>query len=306
MPGFRLSARYVFLTYPQADLEFDSLYDYLLQLDKVQSVYACQENHQDGNLHYHAIVQFTEKRNIRDERYFDFGGKHPNIEAVRNLKASNEYIGKDGIVRGNPIVNDRSGRAGAYARALQESRDSSSFMGAIEAADPIGYVNNYERIARFATIRYAVPEEWQPRYPRSSFRVPSALDDWVNTQLFNGPERPKTLVIVGEPNSGKTAWAMSLAPHNYWCKWLTGKRNANARYAIFDDFDEYRGNELKGFWGAQPIVGVKVSNGVSGHKQWKWGLASIFLYNSMPEFLTRNSYESKVSIVVNIGSNKLF
>lgn len=134
--------------------------------------------------------------------------------------------------------------------------------------------------------------------------VPPLIDEWVRTNLFNRPQRPKCLVIIGEPQWGKTKWAQSLGvPFNYWCKYLTARKTQDAQYAILDDFDDIKRTDFKGFWGCQEIIGVKTSNGVSGHRQWEWGIPTIWLMNQEPDYLKDcRSYEWKQSYIVHLDS----
>lgn len=310
MPGFRLSAKYIFLTFPQsAGIPHDVLHGRLVSTANVHTVYSCREDHDDEHAgeHHHALIRGENKFNIRNERHFDieYNGVtyHPSIEAVRNLEASNVYIGKDGRTLGLPIIGTKASKKNDYARILQESQDAASFMANVREADPVGYVHNLQRLEYFADTTFRKPVSYGSSYDRESFgNVPVACDRWVNEELFNGRERPKALVIIGEPGWGKTKWAQSLGvPFNYWMRYITGRRTMGARYAILDDFDEIKRSEFKGFWGSQEVIGVKVSNGVSGHKQWEWGIPSIWLFNECPEYLNDvNSYEYKRSIVVTL------
>lgn len=308
-PAFRLSAKYIFITLSQSqDVPHAYFHQWLQAFENVSKVYSCREPHEEEGEHHHAIIKGAKKWNIRNPRFFDFeyGERtwHPSFEAVRNLEDSNRYIAKDGRTLGDPIVGTRAGRKDDYRRILQESTDGTSFMGLVREVDPVNYVINHQRLEYFAAARFPQAIRYGTRYERSSFsNVPEELDTWVSTQLFNGPERPKALVIIGEPGWGKTKWAQSLGvPFEYWMRYLTSKRTEGARYAILDDFDDIKRTEFKGFWGSQNPIGVKVSNGVSGHKQWNWGIPTIWLFNECPDYLyDTSSYEYKRSVIVRLN-----
>lgn len=304
---FRFSARYIFLTYPNStDINHGDLHDRLRSYEGVDSVYSCRERHESGEFHHHAILKGTKKFNFRDQRYFDieYGGRnyHPNIEAVRNLRDANTYIGKDGNTRGAPISSERDSKSSKYANLLVTSGGAEEFMEGVKRDDPVNYVLNYQRLEYFTRNRWPDVTEYGNIYNRESFKVPRVLDKWVEENLFNRPSRPKCLVLIGEPGWGKTKWAQSFGvPFNYWCKYITNRRVKDAWYAILDDFDEQKRNEYKGFWGAQEVIGVKTSNGVSGHKQWDWGLPTIWLFNEWPECLKEDGYEAKRSVIVKLN-----
>lgn len=313
MVGFRLSAKYVFLTYPQSTgLDHSYLHNHLKTVESVSEVYSCREPHEDGqSFHHHAICASVTKFNIRNERYFDveYGGTtyHPSVESVRNLSASNTYIGKDGCTLGYAIIGARPGRKRDYSDCITQSSTAEEFMSAVRKCDPVNYVLNYARIEYYCTQHFNRKLNVGQIYERCSFKVPEVMDKWVRENLFNRPNRPKCLVIVGENDTGKTKWAQSLGvPYHYWHARFTGRLVAGAQYAILDDFDGMKRNEMKGFWGCQEIIGVKTSNGVSGHKQWDWGIPSIILWNELPEWWGQTTYEYKRCVYVYIGSNKLF
>lgn len=161
------------------------------------------------------------------------------------------------------------------------------------------------RLQYFARHQWPFKKAEVGKYSRESFtNVPAALDDWVRTELESGKERPKCLVIIGDRELGKTQWAKSLGPHHHWRNKLTGDRTENAKYAILDDFDDYDAttrHAYKGFWGSQDVIGVKVANGISGHKQWEWGIPTIWLWNEKPAPLWQETgYERQSCVLVTV------
>jgi len=58
-------------------------------------VMVSEEHHQDGSLHYHALVQWAMQKKKVGPRYFDYQGVHPNIQVVRNYNAVRTYIQKE-------------------------------------------------------------------------------------------------------------------------------------------------------------------------------------------------------------------
>nr|UBJ26203.1 replication-associated protein [Red panda feces-associated genomovirus] len=308
---FRVNAKRFFLTYPQStELDHQYLHDHLTNLKEGTQVYSCREAHEGGeSFHHHAIVSFERKYNCRNERYFDieFRGRtyHPNVKSVIDLQASNVYIEKDGQTKGDRIRDATAERRNLYAEFLDEATNARSFMELVEQRDARNFVLNYDRLESFAKKRWGMwdePEE--PDYPIDSFaNVPTALTDWVTTELKGGKDRPKCLIIVGGAELGKTSWARSLGVHHYWVNRFTGNRVANASYAVLDDFDtlDEHKHDFKGIWGSQKKVGVKVANGVSGYRTWDWSIPSIWLFNRLPACLADwNSYERQRSVLVEI------
>nr|WHM27973.1 replication-associated protein [Blueberry geminivirus 1] len=311
MPPFRCDARNFFLTYSNSTaLPHGLVHQHLNDLDRPCVVYSCREAHENGEFHHHAIVQFAQKFNCRNERYFDIVHEgvtyHPNIGAVRNMSDANTYIGKDGVTLGDPIATIGDRRANIYADLLRDATDARQFMELAEERDPKNFVLNHDRLESFAAKRWgkwAEPEDVE--FELDSFHnVPRAMQDWVTNELNGGGNRPKCLIVVGGARLGKTCWAQSLGRHHHWVNRFTKERVKDARYAILDDFDtldDFR-NDFKGFWGSQRRVGVKVGNGISGHQCWDWGIPSIWLFNRLPSCLwNENCYERQSSVLVEIN-----
>nr|AST09919.1 C2 [Wild vitis virus 1] len=58
----------------------------------------------------------------------------------------------------------------------------------------------------------------------------------MNLTLQVEKDRRKSIVIEGPSRTGKTMWARSLGPHNYWCENVDfSEYNNNAMYNVIDD-----------------------------------------------------------------------
>lgn len=314
--AFRCNAKNFFLTYSNStNLDHQYLHDHLTAFRGGAKVYSCREPHENGEFHHHAIVQLPAKYNCKNARAFDLVYQgvtyHPNIEAVHDLRASNQYIAKDGETKGDPIQNAAERSAAIYQQFLTAG-NSREFMAMVETRDPKNFILNNDRFESFARKRWGIWEDSVPaEYARDTFsNVPDSLTTWVNEELHGNNPRPKCLILVGGPDLGKTSWARSLGVHHEWENRFTGERTKDATYAIFNDFDtldSFR-HDFKGVWGSQGRIGVKVGNGVSGHKKWDWGIPSIWTFNptSLPLCLADyNSYERTRSTFVEI-ENPLF
>lgn len=308
---FRCNVKNFFLTYPQStNLPHGLLHQHLNDLDRSTTVYSCREAHEEGGFHHHAIVQFEQQFNCRNERYFDIEHEghiyHPKIEPVRSLADANTYIAKDGVTCGDPIATVGGARKDVYASLLADARNAKEFMELAEARDAKNFVLNHDRLESFAAKRWGRWEEpEEPEFANGTFtNVPESMLDWVNDNLTNrGNGRTKCLIVVGGPELGKTSWAESLGRHHHWRNRFTSGRVADAKYAILDDFDTYdeHKDEFKGIWGCQKKVGVKVANGISGFRSWEWGIPSIWLFNRLPVSLCDpDSYERQRSVLVRI------
>lgn len=98
--SFRLNARNCFLTFPQIpdDVPLGDVRDKLITAEQSKGlVYACiaRELHQEGTPHYHLLLHYNLKRNLKDNTYFNFlFNKQGNYTPVRDFRASLTYVKK--------------------------------------------------------------------------------------------------------------------------------------------------------------------------------------------------------------------
>lgn len=92
---FRLQAKTVFVTYPQADFDHSAYFNWVNDKWPLKSAIVATEQHIDGNYHMHALLKFKNKPDLRTGS-LDYLEKHPNIGKVKNLAATTTYVKKDG------------------------------------------------------------------------------------------------------------------------------------------------------------------------------------------------------------------
>lgn len=103
-PTFRLNASRFLLTFPQTGHRGDlnEIMGYHLAYFPPLKYYVLgHELHMDGGHHYHLVVIFEDKQNIRDSTFFDwmFDDCHANVKSIRqgkvNLERAVKYCKKD-------------------------------------------------------------------------------------------------------------------------------------------------------------------------------------------------------------------
>lgn len=181
---FRINRLDIFLTYAQVGDAFtaEDLQQFIRGKTGADPV-CCRigkEAHSDGNLHYHVYAKWSKKLDTKDERYFDFHGKHPNIENPKNAADVWAYCGKDGDVLdfGIPPAKKRS-----YGDVLAACTSEKTFMDEVAKSFPRDYVLNHEKLEYFARKKY---QRENPVYAdpyNGQFNVPSVLDQWVSDNL---------------------------------------------------------------------------------------------------------------------------
>lgn len=197
---FDINAKTFFLTYPQADRVQgkEQLLDYLVnKRDGV--LYACvaKELHEDGATHYHAVISYGRRYHCTNERYFDYEGCHPNVQAARTFEAVRKYIEKDGDFVA-------FGELPAPKRSISEVCATSTRV-------------EWEEYCVKNSIAYAYCESfWNREHPKTdTFTI---LDGHgygpIGPQLdgFEYATYERALVLVGPTGCGKTSWAIKNSP----------------------------------------------------------------------------------------------
>ena len=103
---FRLNAKTYFLTYKGISdsgqkLTKENLANFLLfynpndRSNKPEKYLICQQMYDSGEPHFHAILVYQKRKNIKNQDHYDYLGIHPNIQTMRNMKAALEYVYKE-------------------------------------------------------------------------------------------------------------------------------------------------------------------------------------------------------------------
>lgn len=183
--NFRISAKNVLLTYPQANGEqysIESLRLFLLDAaPHIQYYTICEERHDDEGRHFHAFITFARKFSSRNVRIFDWEGKHPNIDtAIRSIRNSITYCKKDGnfvTTHPEPIAKQTYGDILATATTAQEAIDL------IKIWYPRDWVLYGDRLRTNLDNHYRAP---QPEYTTPEnvrFNNIPGLADWLDNEV---------------------------------------------------------------------------------------------------------------------------
>lgn len=231
--GFRLAARKLFITYPQCGGSKEELLAFISRLYPVTKYCISRESHIDGGLHLHAAFEFASKLDIRNSNTLDWttGGlcHHPNIQSVKNWKATVTYIKKDGdFIEGGEELT--------FWRSLDTCVDVNDFLHRVKEEDPKTYWLNFKKLEEAAEAHFKrVTPLYEPVY--TNFTLPMELTDWANGNLVQPqPFRPKSLVLLGTTRLGKTMWARSLGRHSYFgYDWCLDSYEPLSTYSVWDD-----------------------------------------------------------------------
>jgi len=186
---FRLNAKNVFLTYPQCTHTANALGEHLSALKPTRFIKVVREKHRDGNYHLHVLLQWVDKLNIRDQRFFDFRGHHPNIQAVRSISDVHEYISKaipdqptdeDVFTSGELSVNKKNDKWLMVANATTEQE----VLDAALEASPRDFVLQNDKIVEYARKKARHIEPYR-HDPNITFNLPESLIAYMANEFTN-------------------------------------------------------------------------------------------------------------------------
>lgn len=300
MPPFRFAAKNVFLTYAQADglVDKDNVFDSLKARFNPMKIIVGQEQHQDGGLHFHVVMSFAAMVETRNERMFDLGTCHPNIQTVRSIKNAVAYCAKDGNYKVDGfVVNDMES---LVENAIREADAGGStgeiIVRVVRSAGDRGLkvINQLETFVNYLR-KPGVVHEPQREYP-GNFVLP-AIEGWKIEQFVRDIALPigdrgtrKSIWLTGPSRLGKTVLARSLGTHWYMNgAWNVDCYSDEAEYGVLDDIEWERLKPYyKGILGCQ--LDVTVTDKYRRKSVIRGGKCVIVITNEQPEFSNEERY----------------
>jgi len=206
--GFRLRGSKFFLTYAQAnDASFSDVQSTIVDFAPVAYLRVARERHEDGGVHYHALVSFERILDRAISGHLDVAGYHPNIKPKGGAKAfanANEYCEKDGDfldIGECPQVEEKE----ESSSILRRASEFPSFTEFLCACSDAGVQYGYCQAAWNATKTGGETYEDGTDYSEH------VVSDFLRGRQWDlGSDR--VLVIVGSSGTGKTSWAKTHAP----------------------------------------------------------------------------------------------
>ena len=216
---YRLSAKNLFLTYSNCQIEIKEALD---QLKKKLSHYIIKdyiivrEFHEDGNPHIHVYLNLNRQFNTYNPCYLDLDAGngtycHGKYESARSPNFVIEYILKnvndkyDPNVLFSPNLSDRIDLLGTFM-SLGESVIALARQGKIEEAlnlyekdKPLEFVKSHTTLEKSLRGLYLKARGFQTKFNFKDYIIPEDLNN-----LLTHYNKGKTLVLIGSPGSGKT------------------------------------------------------------------------------------------------------
>lgn len=291
---FRLQARHIALTYPQAKCDKESLFNFLLGIENVAKVLVAQELHADGGVHFHCYVGFRShpRSHITCERFFDWQGNHPNFQGVRNVKDWLKYCTKEDLA---PLANFTISPDEVFKQIVIDCdaglNPNEIFRNAV-IAQPSLIKNGSSIMASitYLSTKNKLPSD--PKYPFSSFVLPFEFElyllawkDRLMSMVRGDRSYLKSMWFTGPSMTGKTSLARSLGTHWYMgTNWnLKNICDKDHVYGVLDDVDwESIKWNYKALLGRQ--VDVTFTDKYCRKTEYKFGYPVIICTNTLPEF----------------------
>jgi hypothetical protein len=203
---FRINAKNLFITYPRSELNHDELYEHILTIYNDNELFAiiATENHKDGEKHIHALLKYKKKVDLRDKRKFDYQGRHPNIQAVKNIQATINYIKKDNHwTEHGSIDNATVVKESPYKLAKTLDSEEKFFEECHKLKHSFLYARHAFELNRRGALDLNTILEWDQQGLISNNRL---------NNLPTPVELSKSLWILGPSGCGKTTWAKKNLP----------------------------------------------------------------------------------------------
>lgn len=231
---FRVDSKGWFLTYPRCQFTKEDVLALLKAKRPFQQIIVSRELHQDGTPHIHVYLYYSERFNCKNERFFDIGQHHPNIQSAKSLKAVQAYIKKDGDFIQEGID---------YASELTAIQDHRAVLGKrfLDGESPMDILQEHPELffqADKIDRCLAACSKWRtPVLPRCTGFIPNTFGHILTV----GTSKDRHYWFWSEsPNKGKTTFLKSIQSQfpSLWYTWIE-KYQAPAPKSQFVLLDEY-------------------------------------------------------------------
>jgi hypothetical protein len=187
--AFHLSSKVYFLTFKGISesgekVQKKDLANYLINQNKndrtlrPEKYLICEEKYASEEPHFHAILVYPTRKEIKSQDYYDYLGIHPNIQIMRNMKAALEYVYKEDP---SPQTNMDILQQKRVARAKDTSSLYDLFYQQMKK-DPF----NFE-VFKFCQDNNLSKQIYQASYSKAVHLIGKIQEAYCNKLLFKMP-----------------------------------------------------------------------------------------------------------------------
>jgi hypothetical protein len=234
---YRFNGKHIYVTWSKSRIDSkEEFHQKLLTiLPAGVRLFGGRELHKDGTPHYHVVFSFLHKVNWPDAaKKFSIEGDTNAIRFEKPkarqrlsgfLENTMTYCAKDGDTFG-----ERLSLEGAVAEQkkrkwqdIVDEPDEKKAWQMVRELEPRAWMLNHPAVDRAMVTKRQTTARPSSVRRVGEFRVPKLLDLWMDKYVVrrDWKGRPKSLVIVGDPLVGKSAFAESvgnpIVMNSGWC-----------------------------------------------------------------------------------------
>ncbi len=205
--AFRLCSKSMFFTWPKEDKAPSVVLASLMAtLPGIEKALVVQEKHEDGDMHLHAAIWFTKRKDIKGLATLNsITGKQGNYQRMKSAVDCVRYLLKDNGLKASHPDNMDWERFASKKRPRKELfTDFTSLLKEGKGLDDMWDVDPGFVAGNLQRLEYA--ERWY-RGRHHVHRVPHQAGDGRSI-----PWMVRTLVLVGQPGAGKSYWGLNSKP----------------------------------------------------------------------------------------------
>lgn len=256
---FRLNCKNLYLTFPKCDTPKETLLNNIVNhfAHDLLTACVCQEQHQDGSNHLHALIRLSKKIDYRTPHYLDalvVPPKHGNYQSCRSWSDVLVYICKDNnyVSHNWDVVVElekiKRKRKPIFTLIGEQIFKKQKTVYQIAEENPGFFLQHQSKVVAMATyvnnLQTDFKKEWwgvRPVDPTHNFGS-FLIAEWLMRNM--GVERPhkqKQLWIVGKTNMRKTSLCVELEKFfkTFWMpyedKWCEGYSD-EYELCVLDEF----------------------------------------------------------------------
>lgn len=190
--NYRFKGKHAFITYPRTLFPAADLFAWLKSQDynghKLDKILVATEKHKDGTPHIHVYLRWVTQFTTRNERFFDFGNQHPNVQTARTPRAVLKYCTKAGNYKAEELI-DKAWQEWEIEvkvtwKDVAKASNEAEFWESVKQADPRALIVNNSPIKRYAerTFQSSRPV-YVPEFERHKFVEVEAMSNWFSSEL---------------------------------------------------------------------------------------------------------------------------
>lgn len=274
-----------------------------------------QEEHADGGRHFHVLLKYEARIDIRNERFWDVNGHHPNIQKCRSPKQVLRYVVKDGdtLVEGFDVQRDEDIFEVLMEEMLGGTNASTVIKNTLQRTGTKGLrmfnqIQGYaDRMMKPSAKHDAImfyPADFQAVNDELGGKILKFLQDIRQGPAFRGDR--KSLWLYGPSRMGKTMLARSLGTHWYMMSaWNVDAHDDDADYGVMDDIPwESLQRYYKGMLGCQ--LDITVTDKYKKKSIIQHGRPVIVLTNELPVFSVAEAAWLDANVVFHFINTKVY